>query len=185
MTLWNQAPPLAQWAVVIGASLVGAVFDVKSRRIPNALTGPLLVGGLLWAGMVGGAAGLADAAAGCVVLAAPYILLFLLAEGGAGDAKLMGAIGAWLGLVNGLVALGTVAVCGVVLAVGFALAKRQSRRVFVNVARVACWAIFWVFARGKAPRLPKAKDMPKMPYGVAIFMGVCLAAGAVLAWRMQ
>ena len=94
-----------QWGVVIGASLFAVVSDIRQRRIPNALTFPLLAVGLIWAACFGGLAGLLEALGACALLALPYVLLFIFVGGGAGDAKLMGAIGAWLGLRYGLVAL--------------------------------------------------------------------------------
>ena len=48
-----------QWGVVIGASLLAALSDLRERRIPNALTFPLFVVGLIWAAWFGGLAGLA------------------------------------------------------------------------------------------------------------------------------
>ena len=73
-----------QWCVVIGASLVAAATDLKSRRIPNWLTVPLAVTGLLAALGRDGVPGLGWAVAGCGLLALPYILLFALGNGGAG-----------------------------------------------------------------------------------------------------
>ena len=36
---------LFQWGVIIGASLIAALGDLKEKRIPNALTFPLFVAG--------------------------------------------------------------------------------------------------------------------------------------------
>ena len=116
---------VAQWGVVLGASLAAAIWDLRSRRIPNALTLPLVVTGLLYGLLAGGLSGLGQAAAACVVVALPYILLFVFAGGGAGDAKMMGALGAWLGLAAGAVVLGTVAATGVVLGLLNLATKRQ------------------------------------------------------------
>jgi len=90
-----------QWAVVAGVSLAAAVCDFRTRRIPNALTVPAFAAGLLYALWAAGASGFADAVKVSVLLALPFILLFLFSHGGAGDAKLMGAVGAWLGLQEG------------------------------------------------------------------------------------
>ena len=92
-----------QWSVVIVASLAAAAFDLRTRHIPNILTGPLLLSGLIWSGWHGGLAGLGDAAAACAVLAVPFVFMFLFCNGGAGDAKLMAGIGAWLGLAQSVV----------------------------------------------------------------------------------
>ncbi|MBM4028430.1 MAG: prepilin peptidase [Planctomycetes bacterium] len=82
-----------QWGVVLGASLAAALTDLRNRRIPNRLTMPLALVGLAVAFYGGGWANLGAAGAAYLVLALPYILLFLLAGGGAGDAKMMGATG--------------------------------------------------------------------------------------------
>ena len=184
--LWEHDLQVSQWAIVVGASLGAAICDVRTRRIPNLLTGPLLLGGLVWAFCVSGPEGLADAAVGCLLLATPYFLLFLCG-GGAGDAKLMGAIGAWLGTVNGLVALAAVSIAGILLAIGHALAKKRARSLLLNVSRAVRWAALALLARQKlgdaAYGLPDQHQAQKMPYGVAIFLGVCVGAGGTLLWR--
>ena len=190
MTLWDQSMPPIQWGVAIGASLAGAVSDLGTRRVPNRLTGPVLLGGLVWAALIGRLAGLADATAGCLMLAFPYVLLFVFFGGGAGDAKLMGALGAWLGVINGTVVLASVLLSGLVLAVGFALAKKQLVSVLVNVARmVTLTAIFPMVVGAKTSRskdlVPRTQDMQKIPYAIAIFAGVCFGAGGVFLWRVQ
>jgi len=176
-----------QWAVVVGASLAGAVSDAKSRRISNRLTVPLLLSGLLWAGWLAGPAGLADAGAGCAVLALPCTLLFVFGGGGAGDAKLMGAVGAWLGVINSAIALVAISLCGISLALVYTLASKRVRPVLANIAVMTYQAAVTAMTRGKAraasPRPRQTMRMQTMPYGLAIFAGVCLAAGGALLWR--
>ena len=189
-TLWNHEMLLLQWGVAVGASLVGAVWDIRTRRIPNWLTGPVLATGLVYAGWMGGPAGFADALCGCFILAVPYVFLFAFAGGGAGDAKLMGALGAWLGLLNGIIVLFCVAVSGIILAVAFALAKRRLRIVLANLIRMtqhllsAIWVVRMQGRLGAAPPvLPGTSNMQTMPYGVGVFAGVCIAVGGILTWR--
>jgi prepilin peptidase CpaA len=84
-------------AVVLGATFAAAVSDVRSFRIPNRLTLTLLLGGLAYQLAVGGLAGLGTGVLG--VLAGFALLVpFHVAGGlGAGDVKLLAAVGAWLG----------------------------------------------------------------------------------------
>jgi prepilin peptidase CpaA len=175
-----------QWGVVLSAALVAAVVDLSSRRIPNWLTGPLLLAGFIWATWVAGLAGLTESLASCVVLALPFVLLFVFAAGGAGDAKLMGGIGAWLGLGNSLVALTGVALAGVLLALGFAFARDRLGAALGHVARVGRAAVVMMVSRGRfrevAAFLPAPQEMQTMPYGVAIFVGVALSAGGMFLW---
>lgn len=186
LTLWDQGSPSLQWGVVICVSLLAAVVDVACRRIPNLLVGPVWVGGLVWAAWIGGPPALGDAFVAGAMLAAPYILLFLFAGGGAGDAKLMAAIGTWLGLVNGAVALCCVSLAGVVLGIAFALVKKRLRTVWTNLAGARWRLLLLAFGQGRwsLVRDPLVDgDMLKMPYGLAIFAGVCGAATGVLLWR--
>ena len=187
--LWQHDLQWAQWAVVVGGSLVAAITDVRGRRIPNWLTGPLLLSGLVWGCWIGGLAGLGESLLGCLVLAFPCLMLFVFAGGGAGDAKFLGAAGAWLGLTNSLIALMGVSISGIVLGMAWALATKRARVVLANTAATASMAMLaamgssgpvWVdVAKASAPR-PKKQTMP---YGLAIVVGLSLAAMGTLLWR--
>lgn len=180
-----EAHPLP-WGVVIGASVVAAVVDLRSHRIPNLLTFPLLGAGLLWAGLTDGLEGLGDALLGCGVLALPYIVLFVIAGGGAGDAKMMGAIGAWLGLEAGVVALAAVCISGALFALGFALAKGRFRATLANIRLLLEGLLAYVFSRGKFRDIgvlaPNQQEMVAFPYGISILTGVVAAAAGVHFW---
>ncbi len=186
-TLWNEGRFELQWGVVLAASTVAALWDVKSRRIPNVLTGPLWVGGLVYASIAGGWLGLIDGALASIALALPYVLLFLFAGGGAGDAKLMGGLGAWLGLVQGAYVLAAVAIAGIFLA--FAVAIHQ-RRTWELIGRLkAMVAVFLVFIgyRLRVTDLPQMmpvkSEMIPMPYALAVCVGVWCAAWGSYLWR--
>jgi len=182
--LWSQGCLPLQWGVALGTSLTAAIFDCRYRRIPNLLTGPVLVGGLAWASWAAGFVGMADSALAAVAMAAPYLLLFLFAGGGAGDVKLMASIGAWLGVVNGLIALGAVALAGVVLALCVSLVKRRMRRVLTNTGAIFTRGILAILGRNLRPSASgQEAGTVQIPYGVAIFLGVCSAATGVLIWR--
>lgn len=175
-----------QWGIVIGASLVAAGCDLRTKRIPNVLTFPLLLVGLIWAIWHGGLLSLAEAAGACILLALPYVFLFVFAHGGAGDAKLMGAIGAWLGLTQGAIVLCCVAMAGIVLAIAKAIAQRQAKIVLTSVF-VSVYT-FMLSLTGTMRFTSNLADSGQsgqsdgldVPYGVAIFAGV--SAGGVIIW---
>jgi Flp pilus assembly protein protease CpaA len=182
-----------EWGVVICASLAAAITDVRRRCIPNVLTLPLLAGGMVFAYLQGGMQGAGESIAACIALAAPFVLLFVFGGGGAGDAKLMGAIGAWLGWEQGIVVLFCVCAAGMVLALAKAALKRRLRFVLANVfVSVYTFLVFVLSGRirqyteteDESENLQKSSrsDELTMPYGVAIFAGVCLAGGYVLLW---
>lgn len=90
----NQSIPVI---VVIVAVVIAAFTDMRSYRVHNALTLPLLVSGLIYHGIVGGTAGLVGSAYGAAIGLGLLFLLFLMGGMGGGDVKLMAGIGAWLG----------------------------------------------------------------------------------------
>lgn len=171
----------------MGAALAGAIYDVKFRRIPNLLTGPALIVGLLWAASHGGLSAMLDALLGSLLLLTPFLLLFVFAHGGAGDAKLMGAIGAWTGAAQGLVVLLSVLLAGALLGIGHVILKKQGRRFLNNMFQVAAAALALCHRgdlSGGKTFWPSRETMTPMPYGVAIFTGVCLALGVAVRWHI-
>ena len=87
---------IVQGGAVLAAG-VAAATDIVSKRIPNWLTlGLLLVGVLLnfWLHGVEGAVGAVAGAALCIGLLLPFYAMGVV---GAGDAKLLGGLGALVG----------------------------------------------------------------------------------------
>jgi prepilin peptidase CpaA len=172
------------WGIVIACCVTAAVTDLRSRRIPNALTGPMFLAGLVWSLAGGGWSGLGDGVLAAVVLALPYVVLFLIAGGGAADAKLMAAVGAWVGFHEGIVVLLCVCVSGAVLGLGYAVIKGQARGVMANLILMVLGMVTLVVGRRSLKEVgasfPDAKTMLSIPYGLAILTGVCAAAAGVL-----
>ena len=84
--------------VVIVAALIAAATDIWKFKVYNALTLPLLLGGLIYHAATAGWAGLANSALGLLFGFAILLLFYAMGGMGAGDVKLMAAIGAWLGM---------------------------------------------------------------------------------------
>jgi prepilin peptidase CpaA len=198
------------WVVVIAASLVAAVIDLRTRRIPNALSGPLLLSGIAWAvltalgafGPIAGAAvtkGVGDSILGALVASLPFVILWLAMGSGAGDAKLMMAIGAWLGLAGGLLVLVCTALAGGVFALAWALTEGRLLATLANLPRSAVDLVYIVRGPGRvedrrhvvlaasaasaaagaepsAATFAARKSRHKLPYAPAIFAGTCAAA---------
>ena len=180
-----------QWGIVIVASLAAAISDVRAGKIPNRLTLPLTGAALAYTAWEYGWSGLGEAIGVCAALALPYVILFLMAGGGAGDAKMMGMVGAWLGLEAGLVVLVCVAAVGAVLALVKMLAHRQRRTLFRNlwvslyvfVVAVCSGPRGWRLLRGEPGEATTEQTLQvTVPYGVPIFAGVCMGAVAMHVW---
>lgn len=84
-------------ASVLTLAFAASVIDVRDRRIPNWLTFGGALAALLFHGLTGGTAGLGGAIGGWLVGLAIFFLPFALGGLGAGDVKLVAALGAWLG----------------------------------------------------------------------------------------
>lgn len=91
------APALPMAVVLVGV-FAAAVLDVWKFKIYNAVTLPLLASGLLYHGLVGGPVELAGSVLGVVFGFGILIGFYVMGGMGAGDVKLMAAVGAWLGM---------------------------------------------------------------------------------------
>lgn len=84
-------------AAIVSLTSVAAYTDVRRRRIPNALTLPFFAAGWLYQGVFHGGPGLLDGLSGFALGFGTYFILWMVAGGGGGDVKLVGAISVWLG----------------------------------------------------------------------------------------
>lgn len=115
--------PAWTWLLLIAAGVVASVTDLRHTRIPNWLTLPLLGGGLLYAVLHGGLAGLGQAAAGAGVAGFAMIIGYIMFGGGAGDAKLMMALGAWLGIDASIILTLAVTIAGFIQAMAAVISR--------------------------------------------------------------
>jgi prepilin peptidase CpaA len=92
--------------LVAGFMALCAVTDYRTKRIPNWLTVPAAILGLVFSSLAPGGIGLAMSLAGFAVGLALLLLPWLLGGGGMGDVKMLAALGTWLGPVGILVAFG-------------------------------------------------------------------------------
>jgi len=82
---------------VCALTLSAAISDLRTRKIPNWLTVTGFVAALVFHIATGGLPGLGYSLLGFLTGFSILLLLWLTGGGGAGDVKLMGALGAWLG----------------------------------------------------------------------------------------
>jgi prepilin peptidase CpaA len=112
--------------IVLASGLGAAVVtDVRSRRIPNWLTGSMMVAG--FALSFSGLGGVTPGQVALGILAGLALMLpgHIIGATGAGDVKLMGAVGAFVGPALALNAFLGTALAGGVFAV--AVAARRGR----------------------------------------------------------
>jgi prepilin peptidase CpaA len=170
----------AIWMVVIGVTLVAAFVDFRTRKIPNWLTVPALFVGLALrtatTGWPGAKASL-EGAGLALILLLPLVLMRAL---GAGDWKLMGAIGAFLGPVMFLFVLfGSIFVSGL-MAVVEMMRTQRVKETFRNLGVLVQG--FFSFGLRANPEI--SLDNPallKIPFGVAAAISTLVCFG-VARW---
>ena len=84
-------------SIVLAAALIAAVMDIWKLKIHNALTLPLLLSGLAYHVIGAGMQGLLGSLMGVLSGFAVLSVFYTMGGVGAGDVKLMAAVGAWLG----------------------------------------------------------------------------------------
>ena len=84
--------------ITAGVAILAGLVDFARFRIPNRITVPFLVCGLVYHGVTGGLEGLWYSGGGCLVCFLVVLVLYLMGAMGAGDVKFMAGIGAWLGV---------------------------------------------------------------------------------------
>jgi prepilin peptidase CpaA len=158
--------------LTVALAIVAGVMDWRSRRIPNWLTVPGLFVGVIANtavfGWSGAKASLLGAGLGLLLLL-PFVLIRSL---GAGDWKLMGALGAFLGPSNLLdVLLVTVLMAGV-MALALIVWKGRVRQTMRNILQIL-GAFFSFHLPGPEVSLD-SKESLKIPFGVAVAAAVVL-----------
>jgi len=169
-------------AILIGAELLAIVAgwtDFRSRRIPNWLTVPGLLLGLVLNVVLGGRDGLKASLLGAGVGLALLLPFVLLRSLGAGDWKLAGALGAFTGpglLIDLL--LGSVFVAGV-MALALVIYKGRVRQTIRNIGHILVSLVTFQLP-GDRVSLDNP-DSLKVPYGVALAFTVVLYG---ILWKL-
>jgi len=171
-------PELTYPAAATACALLGSVFDVKSRRIPNFITFPAFLFGLVLHFALGGWRQFLTALAAGVICGVVFLIFYLAGGMGAGDVKLFAAIGAVTGahlvlptfmivvLTGGLLALVSIIRAGVLM-------STMHRVLQILVGMLPGWEM---------PRFAVPADRTHtIPYGVAITIGSIISTAVFRA----
>lgn len=158
--------------LAMAVAVTAGITDWRSRRIPNWLTVPGLLVGLAANAASSGWAGVKTSLLGAglgLLLLLPFVILRSL---GAGDWKLAGALGAFVGpavLINLLMV--SVFVAGI-MAVGLVIYKRRVKETLGNMGRLLGSMLML-----RMPAAEVSLENPqslKVPYGVALALATLL-----------
>ena len=113
---------------------IASVYDFRFRRIPNLLTGPAILFGLVLHLYLGGLAQLGLAALAGLIAGGVFLIFFIAGGMGAGDVKLMLAVGCIAGIGSIKDVLISTVIIGAIFAVALALYRGRLRQTISNVA---------------------------------------------------
>ncbi|WP_051237757.1 A24 family peptidase [Lacticigenium naphthae] len=165
---------------------LASYYDFKERRIPNKLTVPFLAFGVLYHLLTAGLSGLVFSLAGFGIGLGVFFIFFALGFMGAGDAKLMGAIGSMLGwiltaeailyiaAIGGVIAIVTMAIKGrlwvLMKKIGFVLLKPLFYFLYLKTKKQSFLEWYNKFTDQKI-----FTEQEYIPYAGAITLGTVLA----------
>jgi prepilin peptidase CpaA len=178
--------PLIPTTVVLVAALIAAVMDIWKFKVYNALTVPLLLSGLAYHVVEGGMQGLLGSLMGAMFGFAVLVFVYALGGMGAGDVKLMTAVGAWLGMPLTFYVFVTSALASGAYAVVLILVAGSLRETWIDLQVV----LFRIMAFGHHLRVDgrleaemKRADRHHrlVPFGAMVAVGLA----AVLIWCLH
>jgi prepilin peptidase CpaA len=178
-------PPIIVQVVLAVLVLVAAVYDFRFRRIPNWLTlSGVLVGiGLNWFLYWDAVKWPRSALLGLGLAFLIYFPLYLLRGMGAGDVKLMAAVGAVVGPANWFGIFILSSVLGGLAAVFLVMYKGRLAKTFSNVGYMLSEMAHFraPYSRREELDLGSPKAV-KMPHGLAIALGSVAFLAAAWIW---
>ena len=175
-------PPPVVELILLAVVLVAAVYDIRFRRIPNWLTLSGVIAGLVInafvrtpAPAVLSFAGLLFALKGLALAFGLYFFLYAIRAMGAGDAKLMAAVGALVGWEDWFGIFILTAIIGGLAALVLSLARGRLKTTIWNVG-----FILSEMKHGRPAYLGKEELDVRSSKGLGLPHGAVIAAGTLL-----
>jgi prepilin peptidase CpaA len=165
-----EMPLLAVLSLILTAA---ALIDLRFQRIPNFLTLPGILVSLVYSSATNGIDGFFFSISGVAVGTGILLIPWLMGCMGAGDAKLMGVVGGFLGVKGAFNAFLLIALVGGV----YALILRVIHKEKLNGLSLKLYngILALILTRQYVPDVSDAApDAPKLCYGLAIALGTFL-----------
>ena len=151
------------YVIALAIATVAVFTDTKYGRIPNVLTFPAMAAGLALHGAFGGWSGMTFSAQGAALGLGLFLLPFLLGGMGAGDVKLLAALGAFVGPMQIFAAFVCCALVGGVMGVFILVRKYGGQETLMTLMHN------WNLLLTPAWRTTR---MTGFPFASAIFFGI-------------
>ncbi|TJX14161.1 prepilin peptidase [Tissierella creatinini] len=171
--------------ILVLTVIVSIYFDITQKKIPNFITFPVILWGLLTYTIFGGFEGFLFSGLGFLVGLGIFLILFILGVMGGGDLKLMAAIGALKGWKFVLYTSLYTAFVGGIIVIIWLIYKKQLLATLKRVAGIILKPILFMlslrfnnelFNKVNNYFLSQELTWEKnyIPYGVAIGIGAVL-----------
>jgi prepilin peptidase CpaA len=168
-------PPIIVQVLVLLIVIPAAMFDLRQRRVPNWITLPAILLGIALNGILDFRdANLRNSLLGLGLAFLIYFPLYLLRAMGAGDVKLMAAVGAIMGWANWLGIFVLTAVIGGLAAIVAVAARGRLRKTFYNI-----WFILLSLLHRQAPYESNPELDVRNVQSVRLPHAVVIALGAI------
>jgi prepilin peptidase CpaA len=164
----------ALWVLLALVAVIAGYTDYRWRRIPNWLTVPGLVLGIAVNSIARGWAGTKESLLGAglgLLILLPFVLVRSL---GAGDWKLVGALGAFLGPQHLITVLFATLLIAGVMAFVLVVWKKRVRQTFRNIGLLLA-ALVSLHLPEKDVSLDNPEAL-KIPFGIALAISMILYA---------
>jgi prepilin peptidase CpaA len=155
---------------VAGGGLIGALVDLRTRRVPNPLTMGIAVTGLVFAATRLSGLSVAAAALGCSVGVMLMLLPYVFGAMGGGDLKLFAALATFLGPWPAVQGFLYTLLAGGLLAVAVALQRRRFQETMQNAA------VLMATGGANAAAIEHSATNNRFAYAPAIAIGTLAAA---------
>jgi prepilin peptidase CpaA len=160
--------------------IISAIIDFHTQKIPNLITVPTVIIALLYHFFTNGIDGLIYGALGLTTGIGLLIIPYMLGGMGAGDAKLMGAVGATLGSKSVFIAFLLTALVGGIYAVIIILLNKNQFKGFFNKQLITL-KLFILTRKFIPDPVEDNNKKPRLCYGVAIALGTFIYMGLDLS----
>ena len=165
---------VANWPIWLLSAIliVAAVIDGWKLKVPNWLTFPLVFAGWAAGAYCGGFEGLVSSVVGTLVGLGLLLPAYAVGGMGAGDVKLMGGVGAWIGVTATFYAFCATTIVGGVIAVAMVLLRGRWRHHLKQLLQIADEILVLRDLEVLSDLAAKRKStMLLLPYGIPIALG--------------
>ena len=175
---------MVQILIILAPILViAAATDIGYGKIPNWLTFPAIIAGVIYHSFTAGIQGCLLSLAGVLLGMAFYLPFYIKGGTGAGDVKLMGAVGGFLGVMGVFYAFIFSSIAGGIYAVLLLMRHGLFKETFMRY-----WYMLAAFLiQHKILYIPPRDGtvMPVLRFGVAIAVGTISFVLADLIWILN